>query len=165
MRLRNQLLVLAIVVVAFGGTMAYLTTRPPAKQEAREPGCSPELKQFLESYFSTWSAGDMAGYQDHFHPQARIAYVEKEKVYAFERDPFVRMNDEARRRTNPPPTEVMTGVSAIEDPFGASAVAHWTLREGNTTTRGIDRFILIRDENRHWRIVSLVYYATDSAGT
>lgn len=45
-----------------------------------ESQISGDIKPFLESYFATWSAGDIEGYKAHFHRQAVIVMVGYDEV-------------------------------------------------------------------------------------
>src|SRR5574341_1194011 len=36
---------------------------------------SADIRVFLESYFSTWSAGDLKAYRSHFYEDAHIFYI------------------------------------------------------------------------------------------
>ena len=52
---------------------------PSSPAEATEKR-SPDLKPFIESYFDTWSKGQMDGYRDHFHPRAVVTFVSDGRV-------------------------------------------------------------------------------------
>ncbi len=121
---------------------------------------SADLEPFLTSYFATWSRGDMEGYRDHFHPKAVIYLVKGGQVLsALSRDPFVD-GQRASQEAGQPGVETMTSFRADEDRQGATVMAEWELINGDRTTVGIDRFTLIRDEEWHWKIISLTFYAT-----
>jgi hypothetical protein len=124
------------------------------------------VEGFLTTYFATWSAGNMSGYADHFHPSAVITVVRNGHIAAWTaRDRFVSQQVEARERSGGTSVERMLSYESSVDEYAATAVAEWELRKGSgvdaTITRGIDRFTLMRDEQGAWKIVALVFYATE----
>jgi hypothetical protein len=134
-----------------GGTARWFLRRAEPAQE--------DIRPFLESYFGTWSAGDMTAYRAHFDPSARIAMVERgEIVYITELDPFVAEQSKLIRESTVPMVERMTTFTAESDAAAAQATAGWELQKGGQTITGVDRFTLIRDPQGQWKILFLVFY-------
>lgn len=151
---RTSLSALAAATVAALGCTSALVPQPPS---ARNRTCSPDLKPFLESYFATWSAGDMDSYRSHFHPFAVITLVDRgEVVLSIPRDEFVALQAKAIARARM--VERMTSFAADEDDCAASVTAKWLLEKEGTKKTGVDRFTLIRDREGSWRIVALLFY-------
>ena len=143
-------------------TVFLSCTSPTPPPQRGTQALSPDLEPFLASYFATWSAGDMRGYKGHFHKDAVITFVEDGEVKSsLRRDRFVMLQAAARSRDGTPAVERMTSFTADEDGRAATVVAQWELTKGVETSRGVDRFTLIRDERGRWRIVALVYYLTE----
>lgn len=158
---RPRLWPVPAVAIAIVAVAACSSRREPSAPDAAPPAISADLEPFLTSYFGSWSAGDMDGYRDHFHPDAMIFFTEKGRVVArLPRDPFVEGQRDARASSDHPGVEKMTAFRADEDRDAATVVAEWELVEGDETTVGVDRFTLIRDEQWRWKILSLVFYST-----
>jgi hypothetical protein len=140
-----------VVGAAVVGGIAFHLLRPAAPHQ--------DIRSFLESYFSDWSAGDLAAYRSHFDPAARIALVRQgEIVYVAPLDPFLDEEASLLRASATPVVERMTTFTADADATAAQAAAGWELRKGSETTTGVDRFTLIRDPQGQWKILFLVFY-------
>jgi hypothetical protein len=121
---------------------------------------SSDLKPFLESYFATWSSGDMKGYKSHFHEFAIVTLVERGKVIvSVSRDKFVDLQKEIISKTTVRHVERMTSFTADEDAVAASVTAEWLLEAEREKFTGVDRFTLIRAPDGTWKIISLVFYS------
>lgn len=126
---------------------------------SRERRPSAGLKVFLDTYFSTWSARDMAGYKAHFDPAAQIYYMEKGKVLThLPLEPFIAQQAQAHAVSRVPMSEDMTACRVLEDEKAASVSARWRLKRGSEIITGLDRYTLIRDAQGNWKIISLVFY-------
>jgi len=122
---------------------------------------SPDLKAFIGSYFTDWSARNVEAYKAHFHEKARIALVaDGAVVQPLDLAPFIAQQTAAHARAKTPMTERMTSFSALQDEAAASVAATWELKTAAGTETGVDRFTVIRDAQGKWKIVSLVFYAT-----
>jgi hypothetical protein len=124
-----------------------------------------ELDRFLESYFDTWSRGDMNAYGEHFLDSAVVASLHDGVLSAWApRHRFVEQQRKLRERGGRA-VETMLSSTADRDDRAATVVARWELVKGagpdRTVTRGIDRFTLVRDGTGSWKIASLVFYATE----
>ncbi len=152
----------SLVLLALAASCA---SPAPRGKSSAEP-ISPDLEPFLRSYFATWSAGEMRAYKEHFHRAAVITFVEDGDVKSsLPRDRFVMLQTASRARAKVKPVERMTSFTADEDERAATVVARWELTKGEgeekETTRGVDRFTLIRDERGRWKIAALVFYVTE----
>ena len=134
-----------------GGTALWFLRRAEPAQD--------DIRSFLESYFGTWSARDIAGYRSHFDPAAEIAMVEQgEIVYVVQLDPFVEEQAKLISESREPMVEWMTTFTAQADAAAAQATVGWELQKGSQTITGVDRFTLIRDPQGQWKILFLVFY-------
>lgn len=150
---------LVVVAAAAGCSSRSQPVDPP---DCPEPEVSADLEPFLESYFASWSRGDMDAYRDHFLPEATIFMIRSgEVMMAMPRDPFVEGQRQVRARSAHPGVERMTSFTADEDRQAAAATVQWELVQGEERTMGVDRFTLIRDERWQWKIISLTFYSTD----
>lgn len=159
----SRKIIVAIVVVAISTGCSSQEDQGQESQtsESVEPEVSADLEPFLTSYFATWSAGDMDGYKNHFHPRAMIYLIKSGDVLsAMPRDPFVDGQESVRAGSKNPGVEKMTAFEAQEDRVAAVVTADWELIQGNERTVGVDRFTLMRDEQWRWKIISLLFYTT-----
>jgi hypothetical protein len=118
-----------------------------------------DLKEFLDTYFSTWSAKDMAGYKAHFHASAQIIYMADGRALSvLGREPFIEQQTLSHQTSSTPMTERMTSCEVLEDGKAASVSAKWELKKGDKLITGVDRYTVIRDLAGQWKIVSLVFY-------
>lgn len=117
-----------------------------------------EVEEFLERYFATWSAGDMAAYEACFHPQAIIFFVDQQRrvhppdgVQA-----FVRAQTAAQSGPSGPQTEVAESmdIQIVDDT--AQAQVRWRLQRAEGDVYGTDYFTLIHDDHG-WQIISLAF--------
>jgi hypothetical protein len=116
-----------------------------------------EVRRFIESYFSTWSAANMDAYSAHFSPSATVTLIEQGAVrWMMPLAPFI--ESQKRAVTSEKMTERMTSFDVHLDDAAASVTVDWTLETANETTTGVDRFILFKDTTGHWRIQALVFY-------
>jgi ketosteroid isomerase-like protein len=151
----------ACVAATITGTSCGTGGPDPLTQRDRT---SPDLEQFLRTYFSSWSAGDMAAYADHFHPDATIVAIGDGRVTSsLRRDRFVAGQADLRARSPNQARERMLSFTAREDATAATVVAQWELtgssRDPTGVILGVNRFTLMRDERGAWRIIALVFYA------
>jgi hypothetical protein len=143
------LLLMAVLFIVF-----YLAHFGTARAQA-----SDDLKKFLDTYFSTWSAQDMKGYQSHFHANAQVIYVQEGRVTsALGREAFIEQQTLCHQSANVRMTEKMTSCDVLEDEKAASVSARWELKKGDKAVTGTDRYTVIRDPAGEWKIVSLVFY-------
>jgi hypothetical protein len=141
-------------------TAAACATRPEAG------GRNPELDAFLESYFATWSAGDMTSYGAHFHERAVVSVVRDGVVAPWaSRDRFVEQQRLIIERSAAKSVERMTSYVADQDDVSATVVAQWELTRGagvdRSVSRGVDRFTLVKNDAGEWRIAALLFYTTE----
>ncbi|MBN1425512.1 nuclear transport factor 2 family protein [Candidatus Fermentibacteria bacterium] len=120
----------------------------------------PDIRRVLDSYFASWSAGDMATYRSLFHDKAVIvATAGGIAVYSLGVDEFVRMQEKAQAARIR--TERMTSLEVRGDSMAAVARVEWLLTGGPREMRGVDLFTLMRDHAGAWRITHLLFYGTD----
>ncbi|MCZ7647282.1 MAG: nuclear transport factor 2 family protein [Planctomycetota bacterium] len=123
---------------------------------------SDALAAFLKSYFQSWSDGNMAAYRAHFHPQARICFVNAGKVlYALDAEEFLAQQEKLVKESKVPMEERILKSVVQEDAQAASAVVHWELLKGEQRSTGVDRFTLMRSAEGPWTITSLMFYKSE----
>ena len=147
------------------GPLRLLAAALPLFLAACGPAASPhpdeaQVRQHLENYFATWSAQDMEGYGDSFHPHARITYLPSgaEGPRTDSLTDFL-FGQRMGHKTSPQAmVEVPTSMQIqMEDP-AAQALVRWQLTKGTQVTTGTDFFTLIRTP-AGWKIINLVFYA------
>lgn len=119
-----------------------------------------DIRAFLESYFSTWSARDLKGYRSHFHEDARIFYISSKPytIDSLDLNSFIAQQRFAQMSSSEPMYEKMTNFTANADPKAASVSVQWELHKGSVVTTGTDRFILYREPAGNWKIMALLFY-------
>ena len=116
------------------------------------------LRTFLASYFSTWSARDLDGYAACFHPGARVFFVAADgQVMSEGLTDFLHSQKMAHERAASSMTEKPLTMTLQGDAKVAQATVTWVLTKGTEEQRGTDFFTLKR-EGTGWKIVSLVFY-------
>jgi hypothetical protein len=121
------------------------------------PG-EPKVREFLNTYFSTWSAADMEGYGDCFHPLARIMFVAPDGATRSDGlTDFLHGQKIGHARSREPMTEVPTSMNIIMEDRGAQALVRWKLTKGEEIVTGTDLFTLVSTP-KGWKILSLVFY-------
>lgn len=122
------------------------------------PGAGDEdVRAFLGTYFSTWSAQDMEGYGACFHPQARVSYVHQGEPHTQGLTDFLHGQKLSHANASAPMTEIPTGMKILRDERIAQASVRWKLTKGAEITTGTDCFTLIKTPSG-WKIMSLVFY-------
>lgn len=145
-RARVGILVIGVLVAATGCTRSE-----PSR------GLSPHLRAFLERYFESWSAGDMATYRSLFHDRATIVAVAGGRIaYCLGPEDFV--HRQSSSQASRPMVERMTWVEAREDSLAAVARVGWHLTGPNLDVRGVDLFTLLRGPSGTWQITHLLFY-------
>lgn len=127
------------------------------QQTTRASAADPDVRAFLETYFSTWSARDMEGYGACFHEQARVSYVSKGVPYTQGLTDFLHSQKLSHATASAPMTEVPTDMKILRDERTAQASVRWKLTKGAEITTGTDCFTLIKTP-AGWKIMSLVFY-------
>jgi len=152
-----RILLAAVLAFSLVGCRTGVGPREDATGANVERRISSDLRPFLESYFATWSSGDMKGYKSHFDDWATVTFIDKGKVVlAMPRDMFVDL--QAQLKTTGTKVERMTSFTADEDDAAATVTAKWLLENGREKVTGVDRFTLIRSSDGSWKIISLLFY-------
>ena len=118
------------------------------------------IQSFLERYFSTWSAQDMAAYADCFDPGASIHMIDPRESLIVQGVPeFIRGQKEGHLRSPVKMTEVPTAfhITLSKDERLAKAEVNWKLTRGTEIETGVDHFTLKR-QGTGWKIVDLTFY-------
>ena len=118
---------------------------------------SPDVREFLKHYFSTWSAKDMDGYGACFHEQARITFVHQGVPQSQGLTDFLHGQKLSHATSTVAMTEVPTDMKILHDERTAQASVRWKLTKGTDITIGTDCFTLIKTSTG-WKIMSLVFY-------
>ncbi|MBL9130020.1 MAG: DUF4440 domain-containing protein [Verrucomicrobiaceae bacterium] len=128
-----------------------------APETAKPHPQEPEVRSFLERYFSTWSAKDMEGYGACFHEQARVTFVQNGAPKTQGLTDFLHGQKMSHATATTPMTEVPTGMRILMDDRTAQASVRWKLTQGARVVTGTDCFTLVKTPGG-WKIVSLVFY-------
>lgn len=150
---RRIILTGAIVIISFVVVFYWMSRRTQASSP-------PEIRAFLESYFSTWSARDLNAYKSHFHADAHIFYISSKPytINSLDLNSFIAQQSFAQVSSPEPMYEKMTNFTANADPKAASVSVQWELHKGSVVTTGTDRFILYREPAGNWKIMALLFY-------
>jgi hypothetical protein len=91
------------------------------------------VRSFLERYFSTWSAQDMAGYESCFAPQARVAYVGPGGggIDSQGLTDFIHGQKMSHQQSSSPMNEVPLEMKISGDARIAQAAVSWRLTKGD----------------------------------
>lgn len=111
------------------------------------------LGEFVERYFSTWSAKDIDGYGRCFHPNARIWFGTGSAIALPD---FLESQRQAHALSPVPLTEKALSWEGNVNNGLANVRVHWELHRGEKAVRGYDFFTLALSEGR-WQIVALVF--------
>ena len=158
--IRAVVAALTLFIAGLGAAYLYFTELRRAEYTSLEEGAVEvgEIRTFVESYFSTWSASDWAGYADHFHDDALIYSHRNGPLRRIEKDPFVEQQAAAVANSKVPMTEVAEKIIVESDGDSASVIAYWVLYRGVDTSTGVDRFTLAFDAGEsRWKIVTLYW--------
>jgi hypothetical protein len=152
------LLLATLAAGTFAACSDPMTAEAMAGQSAG-PQASAGLESFLESYFASWSSGDMGAYKAHFDQHAVIMFMENGQIRSvLPSDSFVALQSKAIADAKTPMVERMTSYAADADGMAATVAAKWLLERSDETETGTDRFTLIRDGRGNWKIVFLLFY-------
>jgi hypothetical protein len=128
-----------------------------AQSAAKHPDDA-NIRTFLNTYFSTWSARDMDGYAACFHPQARVLLLDSaDKVTSEGLTDFLHGQKMVHELSKVQMVEKPIEMRIQGDMRAAQAEVTWVLTKGGTEIRGTDFFTLKREGNG-WKIVTLVFY-------
>ena len=114
------------------------------------------IGKFLDRYFSSWSAGDMAAYQKCFHPEATIFFLDRENTrqVSYALPSFIRTQEKAHQTAAEKMREIpLEKRITSSDSLGQAAV-RWKLFKGGKTTTGVDLFTLVLTGGE-WKILHL----------
>ena len=121
------------------------------------------LDLFVDNYFKYWSSRSMEAYEDCFHPDATIYYVDSlGRPRGLNLPTFIALQKDAHLKAPEPMTEVPTSKVLSVNGNLAETRVRWKLTSGSEVTTGIDIFNLVKDNGR-WRILTLVF-AADGSG-
>jgi hypothetical protein len=137
----------AVAALALGCASA----RPPAAAKAPDA----EISVFLDRYFATWSANDLAAYGRCFDANAKIQFLTQGgrlKVYGL-RD-FLASQRRAQA-ANPGSREAATSMRIDRHGDVATAFVRWRLELGRRVVTGTDCFLLAR-RNGEWLVTALL---------
>ena len=129
------------------------------KSQAPRPG-APEIsaretdvRNFINTYFQSWSSRDLATYGHTFHPRARIWFTDQGPL---EKEPFLQTQRQAHSASLHPLKEVPLSMEVTLKGSLAHVNVYWELDRGTDKVRGYDFFTLVFAEGR-WQILALVF--------
>lgn len=144
--------------LALGAAVVWVVKPEPVPVEPPPaPGLSvadrAALAEFVERYFTTWSAKDIAGYGQLFHPNARVWFgISSPWALA----DFLESQRRAHAESPVPLTEKALSWDANVNNGLAHVRVYWELHRGEKAVRGYDFFTLVFSEGR-WQIISLIF--------
>jgi ketosteroid isomerase-like protein len=145
-------------------TVALLTfvlcfASPVQSQEAAADKRTPEVKQFVEHYFSTWSNVEMDAYADCFLNDAVVQFIDpRGQLHSQGKKAFIAEQRAVQSRNAG--KETPETIEITFEPNLARAVVFWKLTMKGRVDYGYDHFTLARQDGK-WKIVNLVFYKTD----
>jgi pyroglutamyl-peptidase len=142
-------------------TLLLLANRLASAQEAKpeEDKRTPEVKKFVEHYFTTWSTPDIDAYADCFITDAVIQFIDpRGQLHSQGKKAFIAEQRAVQSRN--PGKEVPESIDIRFEPNLARAVVYWKLTMGKRVDYGYDHFTLARQDGK-WKIVNLVFYKAD----
>jgi hypothetical protein len=137
---------LALSACKPGATPTVAPTPPPSPRE-------PEIRKFINTYFESWSARDMATYGRTFHSRARVWFTDEGPM---EKEPFLESQRKAHASSTYPMKEVPLTTEITVKGDLAHVIVYWELDRGTERVRGYDFFTLVFVESR-WQIIALVF--------
>ncbi len=114
------------------------------------------IGKFLDHYFSSWSAGDMAAYQKCFHPEATIVFLDRANArhVSYSLPHFIRTQEKAHQTAAKKMREIPLEKQITSlGPLGQATV-RWKLFKGDKITTGVDLFTLVLTGGE-WKILHL----------
>jgi len=149
---RPHLLLLVTLLIA--GILASC-----ARQGIPNNNNEPAVREFLERYFSTWSAQDMDGYAECFHETARITVLTDSggTPHTETLSDFLHGQRMAHKTATEPMRETADSMTIQADERAAVVRVPWTLLKGSQKSTGFDHFSLIKTSGG-WKIIHLLFY-------
>lgn len=155
---------ITISVVAITIFLAGLSIRPLtnscgvlAKGEVSEFQ-KDEITDFINSYFDSWNRRDWKQYKQHFSPRSMIFFYREGSLSGSGIEAFLAGQISAVKSTRLPIYETAEEIVIESNADSASVAVNWKLSNIKSTSRGVDRFTLLRDrKSNSWKIVSLFY--------
>lgn len=130
-----------------------------AAQEKEVDKRTPEVKKFVEHYFSTWSNVEMDAYADCFLNDAVVQFIDQRgQLHSQTKKTFIAEQRAVQARN--PGKEVPESIEITFEPNLARAVVYWKLTMGQRVDYGYDHFTLARQQGK-WKIVNLVFYKSE----
>jgi hypothetical protein len=138
----------------FGTIVLLLTLAPKISIYADD---KKEIEDFIDSYFKSWSKGDILTYSNLFYPTAVIQFREKNgKVFTENVSNFV----EGQRLSQSNPLDLLTEIPTSKKIDIGKEVSFarvtWKLTGRGKFVTGWDYFILIKSKDS-WRIQYLLF--------
>jgi hypothetical protein len=148
---------LLLVALAASGCNPPPQAMPPKSEVSPREA---EVRKFINTYFESWSARDMASYGRTFHTRARIwftnqAPMEKDQA-PMEKEPFLQSQRRAHASSQFQMKEVPLSVEVTIKGNLAHVNVYWELDRGPERVRGYDFFTLVFADRR-WQIIALVF--------
>ena len=158
MRIATRALASALMISALYFVCTPAFGQAPLEEEDKR---APEVKKFVERYFSTWSNNEMDAYADCFLSDAVIQFIDvKGQLQSQGKRSFIA--DQRTVQARSPGLEVPETIDIRFEPNLARAVVYWKLTMNKRVEYGYDHFTLARQDGK-WKIVNLVFYKAPPA--
>ncbi len=116
-----------------------------------------EIEDFIDTYFKTWSKGDIQSYSNLFYPTAVIQFREKNgKVFTENVSNFIESQRLSQSNTSDLLTEVPTSKKIDPGKELSFARVSWKMTGRGKFVTGWDYFILIKIKDT-WKIQYLLF--------
>ena len=137
--------------------LLFLALVSPAYAAPDAP-VDPTIKQFVETYFTSWSKADFVGYRACFHSSATVTFKDGTDWRRWELQEF--LNDQEYLQSKHKMEEVPLAIH-VKSMQGDVAFVEvpWKLRQlpGPEEVTGIDWYVLVRHE-KTWQILNLTFW-------
>ncbi|MCB1178456.1 MAG: nuclear transport factor 2 family protein, partial [Leptospiraceae bacterium] len=116
------------------------------------------LENRIDSYFKTWSAGNLQAYKNHFHETAIIHYKSRYSG-AFVKEELKQFinNQELAIKSSEKMREFPLSKKIVIQGDTADAIVRWKLVSQDREDTGYDHFIWVKTKNG-WKILYLFFY-------
>jgi ketosteroid isomerase-like protein len=118
-----------------------------------------DIRAFIQRYFSTWSAKDIAGYGACFQENATIAFVDQisDEPVVLDLKNFLESQRKAHETADVPMTETSESVSVQLHGRVAHVQVRWVLKKDGSDVRGWDFYTLVK-AGQNWKIMHLSFF-------
>ena len=115
------------------------------------------IEDFIDTYFKTWSAADMNGYKNCFHPNATIHFERSGSITEDKLEDFILGQTLAHKQSDKQLKEIPLSKRIMQEGNKALVIVNWKLLSDKKETTGYDYFTLIKVKGK-WKIIYLIFH-------